>query len=134
MSTIEFKEMEIIRKTVAGYFGIALYNLNQRKRTEPLATIRHIAMMLCAELTCAVRSTIGSMFSRDHSNVTHSILAVKRILETEHHWALNFFEVSRLCKVALGRPPTPPAAINRAVAFLPGPPRAVAVQPELEAA
>lgn len=104
MQTINFKNIEIVRQTVADYFGVSLASLNMRRRCEPLVTIRHCAMLLCVELCSASRAAVGLAFSREHSNVTHSILSVKRILETDTYWALNFLQCSLLCKRALGIP------------------------------
>lgn len=99
----EEKQIEVIRETVASQFGILVEHLNVPSRKKPLVTIRHLAMLLCAELTPATRITIGRKFGRHHSDVTHSLASFKRICETESHWALNFFEAARRCRLALGR-------------------------------
>jgi chromosomal replication initiation ATPase DnaA len=105
---VEQEQISIIRRVVADYFGIAETNFNIRRRVRPLVTIRHLAMLLCCELTPATRGTIGLAFNRDHSDVTHSIMSFKALCESGgvcgNYWSLNFFEVSRRAKMALGRP------------------------------
>src|SRR5258708_32491249 len=86
MTSFQLKEMQIVRQTVADQFGVTVRLLNVRNRSEPLATIRHVAMFLCAELTGSSRPMIGCVFNRDQSNVTHSIKAIRAVCEPEHHW------------------------------------------------
>jgi hypothetical protein len=103
----EGEEIAAIRHSVALYFGIAEGDLNIHRRKRPLVQIRHLAMLLCCELTAATRETIGAAFDRHNSDVTHSIMAFKEMCEAGgvcgNYWSVNFFEASRRAKIALGR-------------------------------
>lgn len=66
-----------IRRVVAEHYGIERAALTSRVRTEPLATIRQVAMFLAREKTLAPLQTIAASFGReDHGTVAHACEAV----------------------------------------------------------
>ncbi len=65
--------IELIQKIVAEKFNLSLKDLLGKRRTQHIATPRHIAMYLCRKLTTSSYPEIGSLFGgRDHSTVIHA--------------------------------------------------------------
>jgi chromosomal replication initiator protein len=77
-----------ICKQVAIVFGIQEAELLKKRRTQPVALARQIAMYLCRELTDNSLNTIGLYFGgRDHSTVVHAVKLVKELVRKDREIA-----------------------------------------------
>jgi len=71
-----------ICRGVAEVFGVDESALQNKRRTQPLAMARQVAMFLCREMTDNSLKTIGLYFGgRDHSTVIHAIKCVSERLK-----------------------------------------------------
>ena len=71
--------IDVIQQKVCEYYKIRLSDVLSSKRTKDIAKVRHIAMLLCKELTTKSLPEIGKAFGgKDHATVIH---AVKKIQE-----------------------------------------------------
>ena len=60
-------------------FGLSFQQLTSRRRTDAVATARHVAMKLCREETDVPLGRIGEVLGgRDHSTVVHALGAIER--------------------------------------------------------
>jgi len=67
-----------ICQEVASAFGVEESSLQSKRRTQPLALARQVAMFLCREMTDNSLKTIGLYFGgRDHSTVIHAVKLVR---------------------------------------------------------
>ncbi|MFQ3619781.1 MAG: chromosomal replication initiator protein DnaA [Spirochaetales bacterium] len=65
--------MDIIKKTVAEYFGLSYSDLNGKKRTKAIAFPRQLAMYIAREITEYSTTEVGLEFGgRDHTTVMHA--------------------------------------------------------------
>ncbi len=65
--------MDIIKKTVAEYFGLTYSDLNGKKRTKAIAFPRQVAMYIAREITEYSTTEVGLEFGgRDHTTVMHA--------------------------------------------------------------
>lgn len=74
-ATVQSKQItfEAINEATANYFKIKPEELLTKKRTQSIATARHIAMYLCRELIDLSYPRIGEIYGgRDHSTVIHA--------------------------------------------------------------
>lgn len=74
-ATVQSKQItfEDINEVTANYFKIKPEELLTKKRTQNIATARHIAMYLCRELIDLSYPRIGEIYGgRDHSTVIHA--------------------------------------------------------------
>ncbi|MBP9837573.1 MAG: chromosomal replication initiator protein DnaA [Proteobacteria bacterium] len=74
-SNIRSKEVnfETIQKAVAEKFSVSLNDLLGKRRTQNIATARHVCMYLCRKLTAHSYPEIGAFFGgRDHSTAIHA--------------------------------------------------------------
>ncbi|MEN9354413.1 MAG: hypothetical protein RL318_1738 [Fibrobacterota bacterium] len=74
-----------ITQAVAEAMGVDASLLCSRTRKKQIATARHLAMLLCNELTDNTLHTIGVHFGRDYSTVHHSLGAAKELLVEDSH-------------------------------------------------
>jgi chromosomal replication initiator protein len=68
---------------VADAFQIDLALMRSRTRKRPVVVARQLAMLLIHELTDNTLHSIGVLFGRDYSTVTHSLEAAREILATD---------------------------------------------------
>ncbi len=76
-----------IAQAVADVFQIDLALMRSRTRKRPVVVARQLAMLLIHELTDNTLHSIGLLFGRDYSTVTHSLEAAREILATDHEFA-----------------------------------------------
>lgn len=74
-----------ITQAVSEAMGVDASLLCSRTRKKQIATARHLAMLLCNELTDNTLHTIGVHFGRDYSTVHHSLSAAKELLVEDSH-------------------------------------------------
>lgn len=72
-----------IAQAVADAFQIDLALMRSRTRKRPVVVARQLAMLLIHELTDNTLHSIGVLFGRDYSTVTHSLEAAREILATD---------------------------------------------------
>lgn len=74
-----------IQQTLAQETGINAEDLLSKKKSQPLATYRMMAMYLCRKLLDESLKDIGSKFGgRDYSTVIHACKKVEELLEKDH--------------------------------------------------
>ena len=83
-----FQERKItiqnIQKSVAEYYKIRMADLNAKKRNQPIARARQIAMRLSKELTNSSLPEIGGEFGgRDHTTVLHACRKIDELRKTD---------------------------------------------------
>lgn len=72
------RHVSIIQQVAADHFYVPLHVFISRKRNEPLATQRQIAMCLCDKLTEASQTDIATAFCRgSHGTIAHAIKAIE---------------------------------------------------------
>jgi chromosomal replication initiator protein len=72
-----------IAQSVADAFQIDIALMRSRTRKRPVVAARQMAMLLIHELTDNTLHSIGVLFGRDYSTVTHSIEAARESLARE---------------------------------------------------
>ena len=76
--------INLIKKTVADYYGIRIEDLSAKTRTQEIALTRQIAMYLARELTKISLPKIGENFGgRDHTTVLHAYDKIKKLIKKE---------------------------------------------------
>ena len=74
---------EIVR-IVAGYYGVAVNDLQSQCRTRPLVDARHVAIYLAREMTPKSFPLIAAALGgRDHTTAMHGYRRMCRILATD---------------------------------------------------
>ena len=82
-----------IAQAVADAFQIDLALMRSRTRKRPVVVARHLAMLLIHELTDNTLHSIGVLFGRDYSTVTHSLEAARESLARDPETARTFQEL-----------------------------------------
>jgi len=68
---------------VAQHYGVTVGKMCSKRRYEPLATARQVAMFLCRK-EGATESMVGHWFNRDHSTVNHAYHKIRhKVFEDE---------------------------------------------------
>ena len=71
-----------IQKAVSYEYGISMADMFNRKRPEPIAFPRQVAMYLSRKLTDLSLSVIGESFNRNHGTVLHACKLVRNRIDT----------------------------------------------------
>ncbi|HNY29335.1 MAG TPA: chromosomal replication initiator protein DnaA [Fibrobacteria bacterium] len=79
-----------IAQAVADAFQIDLALMRSRTRKRPVVQARQLAMLLIHELTDNTLHSIGVLFGRDYSTVTHSLEAARESLSTDRELTDTF--------------------------------------------
>lgn len=95
------RKMRLIQRTVANRYGVPETLLVTRHRDEATARTRHMAMVLCRELTTSSTQQIADHFDRDHGTVVHATQRIRDLCQTYPLFAAEFAEVRALCADAL---------------------------------
>lgn len=75
--------IDVIQRTVAGFFSVPEESLRSKKRTKELVHPRQIAMYLSRSLTTASLNDIGSRFGgKDHTTVLHAVAKIQNAVAT----------------------------------------------------
>ncbi|MEK7392089.1 MAG: chromosomal replication initiator protein DnaA [Fibrobacterota bacterium] len=85
-----------IAQAVADSFQIDLALMRSRTRKRPVVVARQLAMLLIHELTDNTLHSIGVLFGRDYSTVTHSLEAARETMATDP-------EIAETCKAVKAR-------------------------------
>lgn len=85
-----------IAQAVADAFQIDLALMRSRTRKRPVVVARQLAMLLIHELTDNTLHSIGVLFGRDYSTVTHSLDTARETLATDA-------EIAATCKAVKAR-------------------------------
>jgi chromosomal replication initiator protein len=76
--------VDIIKRTVADYYGVSFNDLSAKKRTKALSDPRQVAMYITRELTEYAWSEIGQAFGgRDHATVMHAYDKIKNKMKAD---------------------------------------------------
>lgn len=76
--------IETIKESVINYYKLKLSDMITKKRTQPVAFARQVAMYITRELTDMSLSEIGQNFGgRDHSTVIHAYETIQNKKETD---------------------------------------------------
>ncbi len=83
-----------ICKEVASVFGVEENSLQNKRRTQPLALARQVAMFLCRELTDNSLKTIGLYFGgRDHSTVIHAVKLISEKMKSDRNLSVKIEQI-----------------------------------------
>lgn len=82
-----------IAQAVADAYQIDLALMRSRTRKRPVVVARQLAMLLIHELTDNTLHSIGVLFGRDYSTVTHSLEAARELLARDPESARVFQEL-----------------------------------------
>jgi chromosomal replication initiator protein len=76
--------VDIIKRTVADYYGVSFNDLSAKKRNKAVSDPRQVAMYITRELTEYAWSEIGQDFGgRDHSTVMHAYDKIKNKMKAD---------------------------------------------------
>jgi chromosomal replication initiator protein len=76
--------INLIKKTVADFYGLRIEDLSAKTRTQEIALARQVSMYLARELTSTSLPRIGENFGgRDHSTVLHAYDKIKDLVKNE---------------------------------------------------
>lgn len=75
---------ELIQKVVAEHFNVSLNDLLGKRRTQNIASARHVCMYFCRKLTNYSYPEIGAYFGgRDHCTAIHAFKVVSEKINTD---------------------------------------------------
>jgi chromosomal replication initiator protein len=75
--------IDVIQRTVAGFFSVPEESLRSKKRTRELVHPRQIAMFLSRSLTTSSLNEIGNRFGgKDHTTVIHAVAKIQNAIAT----------------------------------------------------
>ena len=76
--------IEMVQRAVAKYFGLRVADLNSKKRTQPVAFPRQIAMYLCRKLANTSYPMIGLRFGgKNHTTALYACSTIEKRLERD---------------------------------------------------
>jgi len=83
-----------ICKEVASVFGVDETSMQSKRRTQPLALARQVAMFLCREMTDNSLKTIGLYFGgRDHSTVIHAVKLISEKMKSDRNLSVKIEQI-----------------------------------------
>lgn len=90
--------IDVITKSVASYFKLALGDIKGKSRKKEVALARHIAMFMGHKILKKTLEEIGEYFdNRDHSTVIHGIKKIQNRLKDDAKLSQQIYEIeSRL--------------------------------------
>ena len=84
-----------IFRTVSKKYNVAPDEIRGKRRTESIASARHICIYLMRQLTDLSQSAIGVYFDRDHTTILSSIKTVERNISTNPSFDYEIEELMR---------------------------------------
>jgi len=76
--------VDLIQRTVAGYFEIRPADMTAKRRSRSVAYPRHIAMFISREMTSLSFPELGEQFGgRDHTTVLHACEKIKKDIKKD---------------------------------------------------
>ena len=91
--------IERILTAVSKSYGVSAENMKSKKKTDNIASARHVAIYIIKQLTDLTLKEIGSIFGRDHSTVISSIEKVEKNIKTVNNYET---EINRIIKEVKG--------------------------------
>lgn len=73
-----------IQEIVANHYGIKLEEIKSKKRNQPIADARQVAMYLSRQILNDPLANIGKQFGRDHSTIIHAIDKIENKIKTNN--------------------------------------------------
>lgn len=102
MHDCPIKNIGVIQRVVAEAHGQSVLVFASRTRTEAYAYCRHVAMVICRELTQHTCKDIGRCFGgRDHGTVNHATLKISNLLATDPAFVAKYQTIRAKCENAL---------------------------------
>lgn len=77
----------LILNRVASHFNVSVTALLSRARPQHLADARHMAFLLCRELSRMTYQRIGAVFHRDHGAVIHGEQHARQLIGQDAEYA-----------------------------------------------
>ncbi|MFH1387170.1 MAG: chromosomal replication initiator protein DnaA [bacterium] len=91
--------IDLIKKTVAEHYGVAIDDLSAKTRLQKIALARQVAMYITRELTSASLPKIGAEFGgRDHTTVLHAYEKIKADKRSQFELADAIKDISATVK------------------------------------
>ena len=78
--------IERILSAVSRAYGVSSEDMKSKKRTESIASARHVAIYVIKQLTDLTLKEIGAVFDRDYSTVISSIDKVEKNISTVNNY------------------------------------------------
>ena len=76
--------IEMVQRSVAKYFGLRVADLNSKKRTQPVAFPRQVAMYLCRKLANTSYPMIGIRFGgKNHTTALYACSTIEKRLKRD---------------------------------------------------
>lgn len=94
----EYQELKRIRREVAAYYRLTEDALISRMRQRGVTTARHMAMLVCTELTPCSPGEIAQAFNRDRSTVATGVPRIKEQMEGSSELRIQHYEIKQLLK------------------------------------
>ena len=91
--------IERILSAVSRSYGVNTEDMKSKKRTDTIASARHVAIYIIKQLTELTLKEIGAIFDRDHATVISSIDKVEKNIKTVNNYEA---EINRLIKEIKG--------------------------------
>jgi chromosomal replication initiator protein len=91
-------DIESIERATADLLHIKLSDLRSKKRTQPIALGRQVAMYLCRKLTECSFPAIGEHFGRDHSTVIHAYNLISKRVSDDPAFRQTIEKIERQLK------------------------------------
>lgn len=92
--------VERILIAVSKAYGIPVEHMKSKKKTDNVASARHIAIYIIKQMTELTLKEVGAIFGRDHSTVISSIDKVDRNIKTVNNYEN---EINRIMKEVRGK-------------------------------
>ncbi len=91
--------IERILSAVSRSYGVSTEDMKSKKRTDTIASARHVAIYIIKKLTELTLKEIGAIFDRDYSTVISSVDKVDKNIRTVNNYEA---EINRLIKEIKG--------------------------------
>lgn len=86
--------VEYIQEIVAAHYNFKVEDLKSKRKTQPLATARQVAMYLCRKILDESLVSVGKKFGgRDHTTVIHGIDKVTDMIESDPNFQKNIIDI-----------------------------------------
>lgn len=88
--------VEYIQELVGEHYGFKAEELKSKRKTQPLATARQVAMYLCRKILDESLVNIGKKFGgRDHTTVIHGCDKINDMIENDSNFQKTLLEIEK---------------------------------------
>ena len=92
--------IDMIQQKVCEHYRIKVSDILSAKRTKEITKARHVAMLLCKELTTKSLPEIGRMFGgKDHATVIHAVRKIQEKMQCDRELENDVEKLKRVLEV-----------------------------------